>query len=180
MLCVVLGCSKRSGRDKDVSFYRIPKVINNKGYRILELTKKRRAGYLAAISRGDVTEKILSNDRICSRHFVSGKPADLEDETNPDWLPSLNLGHSKVSDKQVKVAEDRWARKKAREDARATTDAVQGLLALCGPNEEDSDEDASTQTKDATTQTDLSSAMVNSVVSILEVVHLIFSSLFYR
>ena len=28
-------------------------------------------------------EKVLSNDRIC---YVSGKPAVLEDHTNPDWL----------------------------------------------------------------------------------------------
>ena len=31
-------------------------------------------------------EKVLSNDRICSRHYVSGKPAALEDHANPDWL----------------------------------------------------------------------------------------------
>ena len=29
-------------------------------------------------------EKVLSNDRICSRHYVSGKPAALEDHANPD------------------------------------------------------------------------------------------------
>ena len=27
--------------------------------------------------------------------FLSGKPACLQDENNPDWLPTLNLGHSK-------------------------------------------------------------------------------------
>ena len=27
VLCVVFGCSKRQGRDKDVSFYRIPKIM---------------------------------------------------------------------------------------------------------------------------------------------------------
>ena len=34
VLCVVFGCSKRSGRDKDVSFFGIPKVIYNKGDKI--------------------------------------------------------------------------------------------------------------------------------------------------
>ena len=72
VMCVVIGCSKRSGRDKDVSFYRIPKVISEKGpLNLLELTKRRKVGYLAAISRVGVTEK---------RHFISGKLADLEDE----------------------------------------------------------------------------------------------------
>ena len=93
VLCIVIGCYKRSGRDKDVSFYRIPKVINTRGKQEYELSKKRRAGYLSAISRDDLTEITLVNERICSRHFVSGKPAYLYDETNPDWLPSLHPGN---------------------------------------------------------------------------------------
>ena len=51
VLCAVIGCSKCSGRNKDVSFYRIPKVIAHRGKQEYELTKKRRAGFLAAISR---------------------------------------------------------------------------------------------------------------------------------
>ena len=50
VLCVVLGCSNRSGRNKDVSFYRIPSVITNRGPRDKELSMKRRDGYIAAIS----------------------------------------------------------------------------------------------------------------------------------
>ena len=95
VLCVVFRCSKRSGRDKDVSFYRIPKIVSSKGPELLSLSTRRREGYLKAISRVGLTEKILKNDRICSRHFKSGKPADLIDSTNPDWLPSLHLGHRK-------------------------------------------------------------------------------------
>ena len=75
VLCIVVGCSQRSGRDKDVSVYRLPKVISNICSSILELSKKRRAGYVAAILRGDLTEKIMANDRICSRHFINGKTA---------------------------------------------------------------------------------------------------------
>ncbi len=116
-------------------------------HRILELSKKRRAGYLAAISRKDMTEKIMVNDRICSRHFVDGKPAPLEDETNPDWLPTQNLGRCKVLGNPCQNAE-RWIRRKAREDVRRETDeeisittaessrdnAVEGLLALASSN----------------------------------------------
>ena len=43
-----------------------------------------------------MTESKLKNERICSKHFVSGRPADLFDELNPDWLPTQNLGHSKT------------------------------------------------------------------------------------
>ena len=50
VICVVIGCSKRSDRDKDVSFYRIPTVRRHKGKRELELLIRRRDRYLAAIS----------------------------------------------------------------------------------------------------------------------------------
>ncbi len=63
---------------------------------------------MAAISRGDVTEKILANDRICSRHFITGKPAAPEDETNSDWLTTLNLRFQKIRFN----GEERWSRRK--------------------------------------------------------------------
>ena len=51
--------------------------------------------WLAAISRDDLTEKILENDRVCSVHFHAGTAAYLWDRFNPDWVPSLHLGHEK-------------------------------------------------------------------------------------
>ena len=99
-LCVVVGCSSRFGRDKGISFFKIPTVITNRGAAERELTQKRRNGYLAAISRDKLTEKIIRNDRICSKHFISGRPAYLYDTTNPDWLPTLNLGHFKSTSKR--------------------------------------------------------------------------------
>ena len=50
VLCVVLGCSRRSGRDKDVSFL-IPRIIQDKGEQLRVLSKRRRDGYLTAFSR---------------------------------------------------------------------------------------------------------------------------------
>ena len=119
VLCVMIGCSKRSDRDKDVSFFRIPSVLTHLGKKDYELSKRRRDGFLAAISREDLTESILRNGRVCSRHFVSGKPADLYDETNPDWLPTLNLGHGKKRTVSGKASTERWERKKARTEAAA-------------------------------------------------------------
>ena len=46
VLCVVIGCSKRSDRDKDVSFHRIPAVIRHTDKRDFELSKKRKEGFL--------------------------------------------------------------------------------------------------------------------------------------
>ncbi|ERL93823.1 hypothetical protein D910_11109 [Dendroctonus ponderosae] len=36
----------------------------------------------------------MRNDRICLGHFITEKPAALEDKTNPDVLPNENLGYS--------------------------------------------------------------------------------------
>ena len=79
VLCAVVGCYKRSGRDKDVSFFRIPAVIKHRDERDQELSSKRRRGFIAAISRANITDKVLKHERICSRHFLSGKPADFYD-----------------------------------------------------------------------------------------------------
>ncbi len=73
--------------------FRIPKVIYRKGEELFSLSKRRRDGFLAAISRVGLTEK---NDRICSRHFILGKPAEVVDVTSPNWLPSLNLGQDQA------------------------------------------------------------------------------------
>ena len=37
VLCVVLGCSKRSGRDKDISLFRLPRIINSRGEEVYSL-----------------------------------------------------------------------------------------------------------------------------------------------
>ncbi len=55
----MINGSKRSGRDKGVSFFRIPKIISNRHPRCLEVSKKPSAGYMQALSRDDLTEKIL-------------------------------------------------------------------------------------------------------------------------
>ena len=49
VLSVVFGCSKRSGRDRDVSFHRIPKIISNKGPEQYSLSQRRREGFIEAI-----------------------------------------------------------------------------------------------------------------------------------
>ena len=130
VLCVVIGCHKRSERDKDVSFHRLPAVHDREGKEDFELRKKRRDGYLAAISREDIDVNELHKYRICSLHFVSKWPADLYDTTNPNWLPSMNLGHDKSSSGQTNsnVVVERWERAQEREQRRAYIQEVYGLL----------------------------------------------------
>ena len=55
VLCVVVGCSKWSPHDKDVPFYRIPKIIINRGEETKILSEKRRNGFVAVISKRDIS-----------------------------------------------------------------------------------------------------------------------------
>lgn len=79
-----MDCHARSGRDKDVSFFRVPSIDTNHGEETEERSIERRTQWITAISRDDLTEQILKNDRVCSRHFVSGKPAKDFDSFNVD------------------------------------------------------------------------------------------------
>ena len=90
-------------------------LVSHVGVQIFIISQpKRRVGLtidtINHISREGLTNKILVNDRICSRHFISGKPAYLFDKNNPDWLPSLHLGH----EKQMIADVSRWERAKKR------------------------------------------------------------------
>ena len=154
---MVFGCSKRSGKDKDVSFYRIPKVITNKGKDMEELTRKRHAGFISAVSRADLTEKIMSNDRICSRHFILGKLVSPLGENNPDWLPTLNMGHSKQSsESRARAVAERWERMKARESLNKESE-VRNTEVLS-----DAD-DANLNSVDVSTQKTLTSRMIEDM-----------------
>ena len=89
-VCVVDQCLTNSMVGKGTRLYRIPKVRAQYGEYELELSQRRRNGFLAAIGRKDSAS--LHNARICSLHFIKGKPAQsLYSELDPDWLPSLNL-----------------------------------------------------------------------------------------
>ena len=105
--CLIIGCSYDKKRRPNLSFCRVPKVITSQGEQTEILSNERRTRWLAAISRDDLTESKLENDRVCGIHFHSGKAASLWDKFNLDWVPSLHLGHSKLksSDQQEKQQE---------------------------------------------------------------------------
>ena len=69
---------------------------------------------MAAISREDLDTKALDKYRICSKHFVSEKPAYLYDINYPDWLPTLHLGYdhtnSSVQEENVATSVARFKR----------------------------------------------------------------------
>ena len=99
VLCMIVGCGSKSGRDKGLYFARVPSVVTNQGEEAQELSKERRSRWVSAISRDDLTEEILENDRVCEKHFVSGRAAKSWDKYNVDWVPTLLLGHKKATDR---------------------------------------------------------------------------------
>lgn len=110
--CLVLNCSNDNSKRKDLSFCRVPKVIQNQGEEMEILSSERRRRWLSAISRQDLTDKILQNDRVCGDHFRSGKAAPLWDKFNVDWVPSLNMGHqkSKIDEASLKQSNEKAKR----------------------------------------------------------------------
>ena len=68
----------------------------NQGKEAKHLCRKRRSRWISPISRSDLTDEILENDRVCRRHIVSGRVAKSWDRYNVDCVPTLFLGHTKV------------------------------------------------------------------------------------
>ncbi|XP_029952140.1 uncharacterized protein LOC115391865 isoform X2 [Salarias fasciatus] len=99
--CCVKRCHRRShdpeGRklQHGLTFHRFPAWRRNEGRLVSELTRRRRAAWVEAVGRSDITfGRVGASDTVCSRHFRSGRPAYEMLESDPDWIPSLYLGHS--------------------------------------------------------------------------------------
>ena len=119
VLCLMVDCGSKSGRDKCIYFARVPLVVSNQGEQAEELSRERRLRWIRAISRDDLTDEILNNDRVCAKHFVSGKAAKSWDKYNVDWVPTLNLGHAKKSTgNNLEKAAERGQRANEREQKR--------------------------------------------------------------
>ena len=121
VICIVPGCCKRSDRDKDVSFFRLPTVRAREDEH--ELSKRRQAGYLLAI-KVDLSERDLSSVRICSRHFITGKPAYFHEVSNPDWLPTQNLTPNSIVNGDALLRQARYLRRRARSSQHLIEPAV--------------------------------------------------------
>ena len=105
----------KNEKHKGIGFFRIPSVITTHGREFEDITTERRERWISAISRDDTrTKDVLESERVCGRHFVSGKPAQSWDKHNVDWIPTLNLGKNICKQKYVEAAAERVERAKAR------------------------------------------------------------------
>ena len=99
VLCAICSGGTRSGRDKGINMARIPSIIH--------YYSTRRS-----------TETF--HDRVCSKHFISGKAVKLWDRYDPDLVPTQNLGHQKCGSVEklqadLEVAAKRDERARGRE-----------------------------------------------------------------
>ena len=130
VFCMIVDCGSKSNRDKGINFARVPSIITNQGEEAEEPSRERRSRWISAISRADLTEQILANDRVCGRHFVSGKAAKGWDRYNVDWVPTLNLGHEKNTEKKdLEQASQRAQRANEKERKRKEQQERERLLA---------------------------------------------------
>ena len=78
VLCITPGCGVKSGNKEGISLFCIPIVAEKNGESYKQLTEDCRNAWISQISRDDMKSKdILKSERVCGRHFVSGKPALL-------------------------------------------------------------------------------------------------------
>ncbi|KAL7292438.1 hypothetical protein TKK_0014022 [Trichogramma kaykai] len=97
LACAVVGCTNTAQNKPGFSFFRFPKVQNrvHKNYdNLRKLSLKRKETWIRCLKQGPLSEKELNYKRVCQEHFISGKPAKLEDEMHPDWAPCKNLGYT--------------------------------------------------------------------------------------
>ncbi|XP_038140754.1 uncharacterized protein LOC119783349 [Cyprinodon tularosa] len=118
--CCVRGCQSRHGRsgDEGIRFFRFPTWKRSHGPQLEEITKRRRMAWLSAVRRKDlIFNKTFPHMCVCSRHFHKGEPAYEMMESDPDWAPSLHLGHTFIKPTDP----GRSARRRAREQTRKQT-----------------------------------------------------------
>ncbi|XP_050293204.1 uncharacterized protein LOC126733833 [Anthonomus grandis grandis] len=102
--CSVVKCLMRAERD-NVKFFRIPAALKDRGDILDALSNERRDLWIKSLKRGPFTDTFLKNARICSRHFINGAPAELEDKGNPDWVPNQNMGYVTIKTVTKKAVE---------------------------------------------------------------------------
>ena len=93
--CDVAGCSNSSKNAPDAGFFLLPSIVTT-DKRSEELSRDRRSQWLSKINRKNLTAWQLAEENstlhVCGKHFINGKPPALYETTDPNWIPTINLG----------------------------------------------------------------------------------------
>ncbi|KAI0209135.1 hypothetical protein LSAT2_006198 [Lamellibrachia satsuma] len=128
--CGVFACGKRADRDSHLSYYRLPTIRITQGEQTRQLSEERQRAWLSNIGRRDIKPSNYPYTRVCSLHFVNGKPAGLYDKTNCDWAPTVNLGHDKFKPSFGATCSSRYERTVDRAANKSRLDTANTLLSM--------------------------------------------------
>lgn len=101
--CCVKNCQARSGRKESIRLFRARRARNSEQNRL----------WAQALNFANLDGSLkypTKNDRVCSKHFVSGAPSS--EVSNPDFVPSIFPTQHVKSKSNVDY--QRWQRKVAR------------------------------------------------------------------
>lgn len=90
--CIIRSCYVYSS-DKTHPMFRLPSVYKRFDESERKLAESRLAIWVEACK---LNKTPAPHHRICSRHFVSGKPAKHWEKNDVDWAPTLNLQDSAI------------------------------------------------------------------------------------
>ncbi|XP_052100440.1 uncharacterized protein LOC127734547 [Mytilus californianus] len=112
--CCVVNCTTRFDKDNPNSFFRVPKKPDT-----------RRKLWISAIKRRDHDGKAWEpsdHDRVCHLHFISGQKSN--DKSNPDYVPSINMGYDERTDATLRAARHDRLQKRDAEKGRQEVASV--------------------------------------------------------
>ena len=94
--CGVAGCSNCRQNAPNAGFFCLPSIVAT-DKRTEELSRERKSQWLSKINRKNLTTCELAEKNstlhVCGKHFINGKPSALYETTDPNWIPTINLGY---------------------------------------------------------------------------------------
>ena len=91
----VAGFSNSRKNVPNAGFFRLPSIVTT-DKRSEELSRNRRSQWLSKINRKNLTACKLAEKNstlyVYGKHFINGKPSALYETTDPNWIPTINLG----------------------------------------------------------------------------------------
>uniref|UniRef100_A0A8D8ADR6 Zinc finger protein 26 n=1 Tax=Culex pipiens TaxID=7175 RepID=A0A8D8ADR6_CULPI len=97
--CCVQACPSNADGAGGVSYFRFPVVRIDREHR--DISRDRRAAWVKAAAVAGRPDVNVDYALVCSRHFVSGRPAKLEQVESVDWVPTRFLAGAGVDLEQA-------------------------------------------------------------------------------
>ena len=98
-VCGIAGCSNSRKNAPNAGLFHLPSIVTTD--KRSELSRDRRSQWLSKINHKNLTACQLAEKNstlhVCGKHFINGKPSALYETTDPNWIPTVNLGYELVT-----------------------------------------------------------------------------------